>query len=374
MSITSENVEREYVHSTYSRLASYQQNTNKATTLRIWPGVRKFVDKQANGSVILDVGCGEAKYTSTKCHVIGFDTCPEILFSNKKIDIDLCLANALSIPIRDASVDAILNVSVIHHLSTPARRRQALQECCRCLRVGGQMMIYAWAFEQPNGKFASQDILVPWNMHETMIGGRFPKVKFHLNTTKEHRVISASIPVNITENSTSFKWYNEVLNKLSIPTLMASLTKQFSYFSKQCSTPVNGYSYANVQSTSTSGTDGSDKHLPFAVPQYLPTKSSIISGIRRWSPRLGKRLASLAVPVEEQFGEELARTIMRESITEAVATFREVTFYRFYHVFKEGELASFVNSIDELSVVSASFEHGNWCVVAEKVPSSCVKS
>lgn len=64
--------------------------------------------------------------------------------------------------------------------------------------------------------------------------------------------------------------------------------------------------------------------LPSAAPQFLPTTNSLISGIKRWSPMLGRRLASLLVPVEEQFGEELAQTIMRESITEAMATLREV--------------------------------------------------
>ncbi|KAF1761745.1 hypothetical protein GCK72_010001 [Caenorhabditis remanei] len=316
MSISSENVEQEYVHSIYSRLATYQQKDHKPSSPRIWPRVRQFVDQQSIGSVILDVGCGEAKYTSQKCHVIGFDTCSEVLSSSKKENIELCLADAVNIPIRDGSVDAILNVSVIHHLATTSRRRQVLQECSRCLRVGGQMLIYAWAFEQPNGKFAAQDILVPWNMHETAIGGRLPKVKFHLNTTKEQRIIAASIPVNISDKSIAQRWFSGVLSKVT------SLTDQLPYFSKRCP---SSSGYKSNQSTPT----GSDsplmaQKLPSAAPQFLPTTNSLISGIKRWSPMLGRRLASLLVPVEEQFSEELAQTIMRESITEAMATLREV--------------------------------------------------
>uniref|UniRef100_A0A1I7TEL2 Methyltransf_11 domain-containing protein n=1 Tax=Caenorhabditis tropicalis TaxID=1561998 RepID=A0A1I7TEL2_9PELO len=363
MSISSENVEKEYVHSIYSRLATYQQKEQKPSSPRIWPRVRQFVDQQIAGSVILDVGCGEAKYTSQKCHVIGFDTCAEVLSSSRKENIELCLADAICIPIRDESVDAVLNVSVIHHLATTSRRRQVLQECARCLRIGGQMMVYAWAFEQPNGKFAAQDILVPWNMHETAIGGRLPKVKFHLNTTKEQRIIAASIPVNISDASIAQRWFSGVLNKVT------SLTDQLPYFSKRCP---NSAGYSN-QSTPTGSVSSPIQKLPSAAPQFLPTTNSLISGIKRWSPMLGRRLASLLVPVEEQFGEELSQTIMRESITEAMATLREVTFYRFYHVFKEGELSDLVDSIDCLKVVSTSFEHGNWCVIAEKVPMNVIR-
>ncbi|CCD66785.1 Methyltransferase type 11 domain-containing protein [Caenorhabditis elegans] len=364
MSISSENVEQEYVHSIYSRLATYQQKEHKPSSPRIWPRVRQFVDQQSAGSIILDVGCGEAKYTSQKSHVIGFDTCSEVLSSSKKDDIDLCLADAINIPIRDDSVDAILNVSVIHHLATTARRRQVLQECSRCLRIGGQMLIYAWAFEQPNGKFASQDILVPWNMHETAIGGRLPKVKFHLNTTKEQRVIAASIPVNISDGSIPQKWFSGVLSKV------VSLTDQLPYFSKRCP---NSPAYSNQSTPTGSLSSPMVQKLPSAAPQFLPTTNSLISGIKRWSPMLGRRLASLLVPVEEQFGEELAQTIMRESITEAMATLREVTFYRFYHVFKDGELADLVDSVESLKVVSATFEHGNWCVIAEKVAANVIR-
>ncbi|CAI2347388.1 unnamed protein product [Caenorhabditis sp. 36 PRJEB53466] len=369
MSITPKIAEQEYVHSIYSRLATYQQNDAKNSSPRIWPRVRQFVDQQAAGSVVLDVGCGEAKYTATKCHVIGFDTCPEVLSSSKKEDIDLCLADALSIPIRDSSVDAILNVSVIHHLATADRRRQMLQECCRCLRVGGQMLIYAWAFEQPSADFAAQDILVPWNMHETSIAGRLPKVKFHLNTTKEQRIIAASVPVSISDVSPSPKWYTAVLNKVSF------LTEQLPYFAKRCPTSPGSYGRNHSPSASTSGSISSPmvQRLPSAAPQFFPITAAILSGIKKWSPKLEKTIASLLVPVEEQYADELSQVIMREAITEAMSTLQEVAFYRYYHVFKEGELANLVDSIDDLRIVSNSFEHGNYCVTAEKMPKNYIR-
>ncbi|XP_056407659.1 probable tRNA methyltransferase 9B isoform X2 [Hyla sarda] len=42
-------------------------------------------------------------------------------------------------------------------------------------------------------------------------------------------------------------------------------------------------------------------------------------------------------------------------------------YMRYYHVFREGELRSLLETdVPELSVISSSFDHGNWCVIAEK--------
>lgn len=48
-------------------------------------------------------------------------------------------------------------------------------------------------------------------------------------------------------------------------------------------------------------------------------------------------------------------------------TFDSKAYMRYYHVFREGELRSLLeNDVPELSVVSSSFDHGNWCIIAEK--------
>ncbi|VDM67767.1 unnamed protein product [Strongylus vulgaris] len=167
-------LEKEYVRSVYSRLATYQKKDHRPSSLRVWPKVRNFVESQTYGSVVIDVGCGEAKYTSSTSLVLGIDTCADALVGRRRRKaehLDLLLGDALSLPFRDNTADAILNVSVLHHISTVERRRVALEECGRCLRPGGQMLIYVWAFEQPNGTFPSQDLLVPWNLNEIPLNG-----------------------------------------------------------------------------------------------------------------------------------------------------------------------------------------------------------
>ncbi|KAF7275104.1 hypothetical protein GWI33_012180 [Rhynchophorus ferrugineus] len=54
----------------------------------------------------------------------------------------------LALPFRDNSLDAVLSISVVHHLATTDRRVCALRELARVLRVGGRLVITVWAMEQ----------------------------------------------------------------------------------------------------------------------------------------------------------------------------------------------------------------------------------
>jgi alkylated DNA repair protein alkB family protein 8 len=43
------------------------------------------------------------------------------------------------------------------------------------------------------------------------------------------------------------------------------------------------------------------------------------------------------------------------------------TFYRYYHVFEEGELELLCGSLEGVKVVRSYYDQGNWCVVLERV-------
>eukprot|EP00438_Fugacium_kawagutii_P024875 Skav205536 [mRNA] locus=scaffold1012:36046:41635:- [translate_table: standard] len=68
-----------------------------------------------------------------------------------------CLvADCLTTPLRAGIFDAVLSIAVLHHLSTPARRVQALREAARLLRVGGQLLVYCWSYEQDDERSRSR--------------------------------------------------------------------------------------------------------------------------------------------------------------------------------------------------------------------------
>ncbi|VDM50065.1 unnamed protein product [Toxocara canis] len=178
-------IEKQYVHDVYSRLATHSAQTESNKKLRIWPNVKSFISDLPPGSIVIDVGCGQMKYHINNGFLLGSDTCPEVLRQvHKHPFTDLHLAHALQLPYRDESIDAALFVSVLHHFSTLERRRKALAEIARCIKKRfvenidsktrysrGRVLIYAWAFEQPNGSFTSQDVLVPWHLHENPSNG-----------------------------------------------------------------------------------------------------------------------------------------------------------------------------------------------------------
>lgn len=83
------------------------------------------------------------------------------------------MADILHLPHKDAFFDFAVCIAVVHHLSTPERRIQAIAEILRTMKrgsgtsPGGRVLIYAWALEQKNSrrgwdKGDSKDLMVPW--------------------------------------------------------------------------------------------------------------------------------------------------------------------------------------------------------------------
>ena len=60
-------------------------------------------------------------------------------------------ADALILPYRSGLFDYVLNIAVLHHISSEKRRLQLISESMRILRVGGVALFYAWAYEQEKG-------------------------------------------------------------------------------------------------------------------------------------------------------------------------------------------------------------------------------
>uniref|UniRef100_A0A915CKC6 Uncharacterized protein n=1 Tax=Parascaris univalens TaxID=6257 RepID=A0A915CKC6_PARUN len=55
-----------------------------------------------------------------------------------------------------------------------------------------------------------------------------------------------------------------------------------------------------------------------------------------------------------------------EAIQEALSTLQNVTFYRFYHVFRKDELEELVAMVPSLRIISVQYGYANWCLLAEK--------
>ncbi|KAJ5383298.1 hypothetical protein N7517_001209 [Penicillium concentricum] len=169
---TGEAYEQQNVHEVYQEIAQHFS----ATRYKPWPIVERFLTGLAPGAVGIDVGCGNGKnlMVNRDVFIIASDRSENLArIALQHQPHSTVVADILELPHRDASFDFAISIAVVHHLSTPARRVQAVAEILRTVKrgsetqEGGKILIYAWALEQKNSrrgwdKGDEQDRMVPW--------------------------------------------------------------------------------------------------------------------------------------------------------------------------------------------------------------------
>jgi tRNA (uracil-5-)-methyltransferase TRM9 len=163
-----EKYEEQHVHEVYEEIASHFSSTR----YKPWPIVESFLKSLSPGSVGLDVGCGNGKYltVSQDVFMIGSDRSSNLVkIAAKHEPHSAVVADTLALPHQKGRFDFAISIAVIHHLSTPERRREAIKAILDCLKDGGKALIYVWALEQKNSRRGwdeghEQDVMVPWVM------------------------------------------------------------------------------------------------------------------------------------------------------------------------------------------------------------------
>lgn len=96
----------------------------------------------AGASLVLDIGCGEGALSDALPHppplrLVGLDTSAELLRAHPDPRVR---ADALRLPFRDGTFDAVVAVNMLDHLDDPGR---ALREARRVLAPGGLLLVSA---------------------------------------------------------------------------------------------------------------------------------------------------------------------------------------------------------------------------------------
>lgn len=147
-------MEKEHVYEVYEKIASHFSNTR----YKPWPNVEEYIAGFPEGSLVADVGCGNGKYLGCNDHrlfTIGTDRSFNLidLAKKKNASFQTFVADSLYLPLRNSSFDRVISIAVVHHFSTDSLRVQAIKEFHRVLRVGGEVMISVWAYEQEHKRF-----------------------------------------------------------------------------------------------------------------------------------------------------------------------------------------------------------------------------
>lgn len=162
--------ENKYVHQVYEATAGHFSHTRSRT----WPAVLRFCQSLDFGTILVDCGCGNGRnmllcpgiievgidYSSNLC-TIAMQELLEKAHERCGNAYAIIRGDILSLPMLSGTVDAIICIAVIHHLSTRERRQHAFSEIYRVLRPAGKALITLWAREQGDGELPSE-ALIPW--------------------------------------------------------------------------------------------------------------------------------------------------------------------------------------------------------------------
>ncbi|KAI0725164.1 S-adenosyl-L-methionine-dependent methyltransferase [Fomitopsis betulina] len=171
-----------HVHYVYDQIAPHFSTTR----YKPWPIIVQFLSSLPTGWVGLDSGTGNGKYLPLpqerpgSVWTIGLDRSLNLLeIAQNAGDIrrEVVWGNVLDRLWRAGAFDYTISIATIHHLSTPERRKTAVQRLIEAISPShGRALIYVWGIEQDGLSKRSiptsagpdeaptqgRDVFVPW--------------------------------------------------------------------------------------------------------------------------------------------------------------------------------------------------------------------
>ena len=137
----------------------------------MWPCVSKlYTSHIKNTDYVLDVGCGNGKnimHDNALCYELcDLSSSFVSIVKNRYPSSGVALAYSTSLPYRTNTFDLVMSVAVLHHLQTPTKRIDMMNELIRVCSSGGIVFITVWAYEQKK-KYGTQDAMIPWKHRDT---------------------------------------------------------------------------------------------------------------------------------------------------------------------------------------------------------------
>lgn len=161
-----EDFEKKHVHDVYQMIASDFSRTR----YKPWRSTIEFINSLEPESRVLEVGCGNGKNMNIRKDIIvdGIDTCEklcDIAKENTKGKVQV--GSMLDIPFKDNTYDAVMNIAVLHHLSSKERRKKGITEIVRVLKNKGMGIISVWQYDEKDKKKNEIDKMVKWSLKGT---------------------------------------------------------------------------------------------------------------------------------------------------------------------------------------------------------------
>ena len=173
------------------------------TRYSVWGGVRRFLDSLTPNSFNGHIGCGNGKNMLYRKDITfeGVDISSEFVKICRKKGLCVKEDNILELSIPKDYFENTLCIAVIHHLKTMQERQKAISELLRITKQNGKILLFVWAFEQPEDskrKFLTTDEIVPFKTVDGKVFERFYHMYVKDELESEIMSIKNSYPYNFT--------------------------------------------------------------------------------------------------------------------------------------------------------------------------------
>ena len=309
----------------------------------IWPEVRAFIAALPSGAVVADVGCGNGKYFGVRSDVavLGSDRSTGLVSVAMRaaqhqqergghVAADVLVADGFALPYRAGSVDAVLCIAVLHHVSSNARRLRFLRSVRDLLRPGGRAIVTVWATQQ---EYPSKTV-DKWTAID-------------VSDSDERGAAPRSCPAPESKGDGA----HPAGDNTSVPPTQP---------------PSAAAGSEGAPEACDSGS--ADYFVPWHVPFHR-------AGQHLTRPPAAKPHGAApsfngAAQTDESVAsartEAAHGTAARAAVGEVNHEKRSVVFKRYYHLFQKGELESLVSQVEGVQLCSAKYDASNWVAVFER--------
>ncbi|KAJ8927193.1 hypothetical protein NQ314_020469 [Rhamnusium bicolor] len=225
------------------------------------------------------------------------------------------------------------------------------QSECTCFRTKNKNNLLKNNLRKANGAECSTNSKID-NLNQSLIDDTLRNVDSYTKCDTKSTEIGAEPETVISSNLSVSSSTNSMISSVATSINFGQSIESTDGFSE---------SQKDTNSMSRYSDGGSTASLA-SCPEWKTIKS-------RSENRLSKEDSSISL--DSAYSKRRDKSILSDTSQDSLPTDNiggEITYHRYYHVFREGELDQLIEKyVENLHIISSYYDHASWCIIAEKV-------